>query len=95
MSLKPAPEKISKIVQRYIDKYKSETIKKYEYIYKLTPSECGEFGDFLRSDSGRAFLCFYPLSNEKYNNKSDKFKSGKANILYKTTLKKTGKSKVK
>ena len=32
---------------------------------------------------------------DKYNNKSDKFKSGKANILYKTTLKKTGKSKVK
>ena len=73
MSLKPTPQKISQIVQRYIDKYQSETVKKDEYIYQLPTSECGELGDFLRDDAGRAYLCFYPLSNEKYDDEHNEF----------------------
>lgn len=73
MSLKATPQKISNLVQRYIDKYQSDQNHRDEYIYQLTPSECGEFADFLRSDSGRAFICFYPLSEQQYDKESNEF----------------------
>lgn len=67
MSSEPKPKNISKVVQRYIERYQSETAQKKEYIYQLSPSEIGELADFLRNDSGRAYICFYPLSEEEYD----------------------------
>ena len=67
MSIKPTPEKISKFVQRYIDKYHSDTTGKKEYIYKVPVSELAELGDFIHHKYGRAFMCFYPLSAKEYD----------------------------
>ena len=67
MASNPTPKQISKIAQRYIDKYYSETEKKDEYIYQVPTSELDEFGDFLRTDKGRVFFCFYPLSEQEYD----------------------------
>lgn len=75
MSLKPTPQKISRIVHRYIKRYQSEQYDKKEYIYRLSPNECGEFGEFLRNDSGRAYICFYPLTPQQYNQTHDEFMS--------------------
>ena len=73
MSIKPTPQKISKLVHRYINKYQSETINQDQYIYQIHPSEFSDFGDFLRTDSGRAFICFYPLSEQQYDKESNEF----------------------
>lgn len=73
MSLKPSPQKISEIVQRYIDKFQADKRDRGEYIYFVPPKECAELADFIRDDAARTAFCFYPLSPEKYDKEHDQF----------------------
>lgn len=60
---------ILKIVDKYIEKYKSEANPKYETIYRLENSDAAAMGsDFIRDDASRAYFCFYRLTPEQYDN---------------------------
>lgn len=57
------------IIDKYIEKYTSETNPQYETIYKLDNADVAAMApDFVRDDASRVFFCFYRLTPEQYDN---------------------------
>ena len=60
---------ILSVIDKYINKYKSEKTDKYETKYRIPSTDAAMMApEFIRDDASRVFFCFYRLTPEQYDN---------------------------
>ena len=67
MASKTNPEKISKVIQKYILEYATKKKYRYETIYTMKPDDVRHVCDFADYKKAKIFLCFYNFSAEDYD----------------------------
>lgn len=67
MVSKTNPEKISKVVQKYILEYATKKKYRYETIYTMKPDDVRQVCNFADYKKAKIFLCFYNFSAEDYD----------------------------